>query len=287
MKTRHKQAKDENFPVGSRLIDKKLRPLVAEYYRFARHADDIADNPKFNMKEKLRQLSEMEDILYERIDYKGHKLAFIKKLRRDFISENLSFSLLTDLLTAFRQDARNYKYETWGQLVEYCRWSAAPVGRFMLALHNENPSTYLPGTSLCVALQIQNHLQDLKYDAKLLKRVYIPVDMMKKYGVKTSDLLKDRETPQLNRLKKDILQKVQGLIKEADILLSIVKSRRLRMELGVILSLTVIMLKKLEKGDVLAKEIKFSKLDWFKATLQGMGRGLLTKRKTLTTKGLE
>lgn len=46
MKTRHKQAKDENFPVGSLLIDKKLRPLVAQYYRFARYADDIADNPK-------------------------------------------------------------------------------------------------------------------------------------------------------------------------------------------------------------------------------------------------
>ncbi len=71
MKTRHKQAKDENFPVGSLLIDKKLRPLVAQYYRFARYADDIADNPKLSMKDKLLQLGEMEDVLYERIDYKG------------------------------------------------------------------------------------------------------------------------------------------------------------------------------------------------------------------------
>lgn len=61
MKTRHKQAKDENFPVGSLLIDKKLRPLVAQYYRFARYADDIADNPKLSMKDKLLQLGEMED----------------------------------------------------------------------------------------------------------------------------------------------------------------------------------------------------------------------------------
>lgn len=175
---------------------------MAQYYRFARYADDIADNPKLSMKDKLLQLGEMEDVLYERIDYKGRKLAFIKTLRRDFIGENLSFSLLTDLLTAFRQDARNYKYETWGQLVEYCRWSAAPVGRFMLALHDENPSTYLPGTALCVALQIQNHLQDLKYDAKLLKRVYIPADMLKEYGVKVRDLSNDRETPQLSQLKK-------------------------------------------------------------------------------------
>ena len=79
MKTRHKQAKDENFPVGSLLIDKKLRPLVAQYYRFARYADDIADNPKLSMKDKLLQLGEMEDVLYERIDYKGRKLALSKR----------------------------------------------------------------------------------------------------------------------------------------------------------------------------------------------------------------
>ena len=88
----------------------------------------------------------------------------------------------------------------------------------MLALHDENPSTYLPGTALCVALQIQNHLQDLKYDAKLLKRVYIPADMLKEYGVKVRDFSNDRETPQLSQLKKAILLKVQGLIKEAEIL---------------------------------------------------------------------
>ena len=286
MKTRHKQAKDENFPVGSLLISKELRPLVAKYYKFARMADDIADNPKLNMKQKLQALDEMEDILHQRIGNKSKKLSFINGLRKDFISENLSFSLLTDLLVAFRQDARNFTYETWAQLTEYCRWSAAPVGRFMLAIHNENPSTYLPGASLCVALQIENHLQDIKYDAKLLKRVYIPSDMLKKFGVKVKDLLKDKETPALNSLKKDILQKVKGLIKEAEVLLSIVKSRRLKLELGVILSLTHIMLKKLEKEDVLAKDVKLSKTDWLKAVVCGIAKGLFTKPKTLTTKGL-
>ena len=75
------------------------------------------------------------------------------------------------------------------------------------------------------------------------------------------------------------------LIKDAEILLSIVKSRRLRLELGVILSLTVIMVKKLEKGDVLAKEIKFSKFDWIVAVVFGIFQGLFTRSKTLATKG--
>lgn len=286
METRHKQNKDENFPVGSFLIAKNLRPLVMEYYRFARYADDVADNPKLSMKEKLIKLDELEDILYERIDYKGKKLSFIIKLRKDFIKENLSFTLLTDLLTAFRKDACDYKYETWGQLVEYCSWSAAPVGRFMLALHNESPSTYLPATSLCVALQIENHLQDLKYDAKLLKRVYIPSELLKKYGVTVRDLAKDHETAALKELKFAILHKVRGLIKEAEILPKIIKSRRLKMEIGIILSLTNIMVQRIEKGDVLQSEIKLSKFDWLRASIIGIVKGFFTKNKTLTTKGL-
>lgn len=286
MQTRHKQAKDENFPVGSFLLKKEHRQIVGLYYRFARYADDIADNPKLSMKEKTAQLDEIEDILYERIANKRRKISFIKELRQIFISENLSFSLLTDLLTAFRQDAQNHKYETWGQLAEYCRWSAAPVGRFMLALHNESPSTYQPAASLCTALQIQNHLQDLKYDAKLLKRVYIPSEMLQEYGVRSRDLLKDRESQELKNLKTAIIEKVRGLIREAEILPSIVKSLRLRMELCVILSLTNIMVKKLDKGDVLLSEIKFSRFDWIRAAVTGVIKGFFTKPKTLTTKGL-
>ena len=70
----------------------------------------------------------------------------------------------------------------------YCQHSAAPVGRFLLALHNENPSTYLPANALCAALQIVNHVQDLKYDAKTLKRVYIPDELFRRFDVSPSAL---------------------------------------------------------------------------------------------------
>lgn len=286
MKIRHKQPNQENFPVGSFLIKKQYRPLVADYYRFARYADDIADNPKLSMREKVAQLDHLEDLLYERVPYKGKKLAFVKTIRKKFINENLSFTLLTDLLTAFRQDAKDFKYETWNQLVEYCKYSAAPVGRFMLAIHDESPSTYLPATSLCVALQIVNHIQDAKYDAKLLKRVYIPNEFFKKFGVKPSDLNKNQMTPEFRNLINAMMQKVKGLIKEANVLPSIVKSRRLRMEIGVILSLTNSMVKILEKDDILSYEVKLSKTDWIKAFINGILKGFFTKPETLTTKGL-
>lgn len=286
MKIRHKKSNQENFPVGSILISKKYRPVVMEYYNFARYADDVADNPKLSMKEKTIQLDQLDDLLFERIQYSGKKLGFVKKIRQTFIRENLSFSLLTDLLTAFRQDAQNFKYETWNQLVEYCKYSAAPVGRFMLAIHNENPSTYLPATSLCVALQIINHLQDIKYDAKLLKRVYIPNKFLVKFGVSQRDLIKDQQTPELKKLIKSILQKVEGLLKEAEILPSIVISRRLRMEIAVIFSLTNSMVKRIERFDVLKQEVKLSKIDWMQAFISGIVKGFFTKPKTLTTKGM-
>ncbi len=285
MKARKKQHNQENFPVVSMLLAKKYHEVVMDYYRFARYSDDVADNPKLSKDEKLAQLDEIENIFLGKA-YKGKKLGFAVKLRETFIKENLSSSLATDLLVAFRQDAKNLPYQTWGQLVEYCRYSAAPVGRFMLAIHDENPSTYLPSNALCVALQIVNHIQDLKYDAKLLKRVYIPTDMQKKYNVKTADFLKNQSSAEVKALIKDMISRVKGLLKDAQILPQIVNSYRLRSELYVILSLTNIMIKSIENGDVLTQEIKLSKSAWFKATLYGLVKGLFTKKKSLTIKGL-
>lgn len=285
MKARKKQHNQENFPVVSILLAKKYHEIVMDYYRFARYSDDVADNPKLSENEKLSQLDEIENIFLGK-SYKGKKLAFAVKLKETFIKENLSASLATDLLVAFRQDAKGLEYQTWGQLVNYCNYSAAPVGRFMLAIHDENPSTYLPGNALCVALQIVNHLQDLKYDAKLLKRVYIPTDLQQKYNVKAADFLKNQSSAEVKALVKDMVSKVKGLLKDAEILPQIVNSYRLRSELYVILSLTNIMIKSIEDGDVLAQDIKLSKSAWFMATLSGLIKGLFTKKKSLTIKGL-
>ena len=175
-----------------------------------------------------------------------------------------------------------FEYHTWGQLVDYCKYSAAPVGRFMLAIHDENPSTYLPATSLCVALQIVNHIQDLKYDYDVLKRSYLPIEMMKKFNVENGDLEKDKSSLGLKKLIEKIMDLTRGLIKEGSILPQVVKSRSLRVEICIILSLTNIMVKKILRGDVLAKNIKLSKLDWLKAFVIGLFKAITTKTKTLS-----
>lgn len=282
MKMRHKNKDQENFPVGMMMFGKEKRQIVSDYYRFARYGDDIADNPDIKPQNKINKLYELEDIFLSNKPYKGQKLKFVLKLRKEFDKFQLSTSLATDLLIAFRKDSMGFDYQTWGQLVDYCKYSAAPVGRFMLAIHNENPSTYLPATSLCVALQIVNHVQDIKYDAKVLKRIYLPAEMLKKYNVDTKDLFKDKSSLGLKKVIEIIMQQTQGLIKEGSILPELVRSFSLRTELCIILSLTNIMVKKILKGDVLAKNVKLSKWDWLKAIISGASKALLTKTKTLS-----
>ena len=283
---RHKQQKDENFPVASFLLGKENQKVVTAYYNFARCGDDIADNPDLEPDEKLAKLEELEQALYGKGNSESPAYKAAYPLYQTFTTENLSFSLASDLLTAFRQDACQFHYQTWGQLLEYCRHSAAPVGRFMLAIHNESPSTYLPSNALCTALQIVNHIQDLKYDAKILNRVYIPDELFIQFNVTPDILLTDKSSAELRKLIAEIMNRVRGLLKDAEVLPGIVKSRRLRLEICVIFSLTNIMVKKILNGDVLVREIKLNKWDWLKATVSGICRGLFIRRKTLTNKGL-
>lgn len=281
MQTRHKDKNQENFPVGMMVFGKEKRRLVFDYYKFARYGDDIADDPKLKSQAKVEKLYELEDIFLGNKAYKGQKLKFAQNLRKEFERKNLAPSLATDLLIAFRKDAIGFDYQTWGQLVDYCKYSAAPVGRFMLAVHDESPSTYLPAASLCAALQIVNHIQDIKYDAEVLERVYLPADLLKKHHLQVSDLTKAQSPLNLRKAIEEIMDKTRGMLKDGALLPQIIRSRSLRTEVCIILSLTNIMVKKILKGDVLAKEIRLSRWDWFRAVISGCFKAWLTRGKTL------
>lgn len=283
MKKRSKQQKDENFPVAGLLIKSSLRPLVNAYYRAARYCDDIADAPDLSARQKLAKLSEAEDIFLGYQKDVPDELLFLSGLRRNFCDELLDTSLFTDLLTAFRQDSRGHTYETWEQLLEYCRYSAAPVGRFMLAVHDENLSTYMPSGVLCTVLQIANHIQDIKYDLLVQNRIYLPAELLQKYQVSTDDLRQDKSSPELKKLIAEIISRLQKMLKDAALLPAITRSLRLRMQICVILSLTNIMLKKLNKKDVLQKNVKLSKIDWMRAVIGGVFCALFTKTKISRT----
>lgn len=272
-----KTQQQENFPVASLLFKKKDRAIITHYYNFARYCDDIADNPDLAEKDKLQKLNEAESALFGKGD-----LSVSKVLREDFLSENFDFSLATDLLIAFRQDAQNQSYQTWAQLLDYCKYSAAPVGRFMLALFNENPSTYLPATALCSVLQIINHLQDLKSDVLTLQRFYIPEELMKKYKVSRKALSASSCSKSLQNLLNDVLIRTHGLLEDAKVLPSIIRNLRLRIYVCMVFNLSDLLIKKLYHTDILTVKAKLSVFDWFRAAFKAVFQALTTKRKTLS-----
>ena len=150
----------------------------------------------------------------------------------------------------------------------------------MLAIHDEAPSTYMPAETLCAVLQIVNFLRDMKDDMCKLKRCYMPEDLLQKYGVWKRDFCLSHETLGVNLLKKEVLTRLEAMLKDAKILLSLIKNFRLKIELGVIFSLTNIMIKKMYESDIIAQKQKLSRFDWMWAVVCGMCLAFVTRKKS-------
>ena len=189
-----KGSEDENFPVGSFLLPKALRPHVATYYALARATDDIADNAALTPEDKLARLDRFEraltgDITDDPLLEKSYAV------RRSAQATGVPLQHAIDLIHAFKQDAVKQRYDDWDDLMGYCALSASPVGRFLLDLHDEDPVKFAGSDALCNVLQVLNHLQDLADDYHDLNRVYLPGDWMKAAGVTVDDLDRDVHEP--------------------------------------------------------------------------------------------
>src|ERR1700751_4140721 len=166
--------RDENFPVASWLIAPRHRGLILAFYNFVRTADDIADHATLPAAEKLAYL----DLLETELTGKGDSQKEAAALRSALAERGMPPRHALDLLTAFRMDVTKLRYESWDDLIHYCRYSAMPVGRFVLDVHGESTSTWTANDALCAGLQINNHLQDFGKDYKRRHRVYVPLDAL-------------------------------------------------------------------------------------------------------------
>jgi squalene synthase HpnC len=172
----------ENFPVVSKLVPSGLRKHVAVIYRFARTADDIADEGNDSPEIKIARLDEYKEKLSDCL--KG-KFAdeFWLALKNTIDTYSLKEEYFYDLLSAFRQDIEKKRYRNFEELLDYCRRSANPVGRIMLQLFGiKNPECYKYSDYVCTALQLINFYQDVSIDYQK-GRIYIPMDEMEKFGV--------------------------------------------------------------------------------------------------------
>lgn len=254
-----KDRADENFPVGSWLIRPKLRPHVHAFYAFARNADDIADSPTLAPADKLDRLDVMEAVLLGRLE-EGSPSALA--LRDSLAKTHVKPIHATELLIAFRLDATKRRYATLSELYEYCRYSAAPVGRHVLDLHGEQHTAHAPSDALCSALQILNHLQDCAADLKTLDRCYLPEDLLAEFGSSTADLRKRTMTPALRKVFDSLLHRVDRMTTFASDLPPRTRDRRLRLETAVIVGLAKRLAGRLAWQDPLARPVKLSKRDF-------------------------
>ena len=185
----------ENFPVASKLLPAKIRPHVAAVYAFARGADDFADSTE-PAHERLARLDEWEEKLELAQQGVAETAVFIA-FSHTIQQFDLPLQPFRDLLSAFKQDVTVLRYPNYEALLDYCRRSADPVGRIVLMLHGIRDEEALRASdAICTALQIANHLQDVKEDAQR-GIVYMPQDEMRRFSVSEDDLLADVATPQL------------------------------------------------------------------------------------------
>ena len=189
----------ENFPVGSRLLPSTMRPHIAAVYAFARRADDFADEPGSDDRERLRLLNGWEGRLRgdSSIDTSSGAGAdeIFRALEHTIQTCRLPLSLFTDLLSAFRQDISTTRYDTWADLLDYCRRSANPVGRLVLRIAGYDDSTLdAQSDAVCTALQLTNFWQDLAIDWRK-GRLYVPLQDRDRAGARDADLDGGRVSP--------------------------------------------------------------------------------------------
>jgi squalene synthase HpnC len=182
------------------LVPAAMRPHIAAIYAFARTADDFADEAGLEPEERLRRLEDFRQRLLARDAPRAdavdqHDFIFLA-LAHSMRTCRLPVSLFEDLLSAFRQDVTTKRYETWADVLDYCRRSANPVGRLVLRVAGyEDRSLDEASDAICTALQLTNFWQDLERDWAI-GRVYVPQDDLVRAKARETDLDAKRLTPE-------------------------------------------------------------------------------------------
>lgn len=187
----------ENFPVASFLVPKELRPHIQRIYAFARTADDLADEHQ-----DAAALRGYRSCFVDHLEGKAAaEVPLFADLRTTIHEFDLPRSLFLDLLDAFAQDLEVRRFVDGEQLFAYCRKSADPVGRLVLRVFGEaTPECDKLSDHVCTALQLLNHLQDIKEDLLERDRIYLPMVDLARFGVSEADLRKSSASPAVKAL---------------------------------------------------------------------------------------
>jgi squalene synthase HpnC len=241
----------------------RLRPAVEAIYAFARSADDIADEGLATSEERLQGLEKYQDELHRMESGEPSDMPLFKKLSRTIALHRLPLQPFHDLLSAFSQDVVTTRYETFTDLLDYCRRSANPVGTLMLHLYEvKDARAFGESDAICTALQLINFWQDVAIDWKK-DRIYIPLEDLKQFGVSEADIASGHVTDSWRKLMQFQIDRARTMML-AGAPLALRLPGRIGWELRLVVQGGLRILERIETvgGDVFSHRPKLGPVDW-------------------------
>ncbi|MDR3518204.1 MAG: squalene/phytoene synthase family protein [Azospirillaceae bacterium] len=254
-------------------MPKHLRPHIAAFRDFARTGDEIADDPELDLDAKLICLDALDKALT-----KGETgEAFVRPaldLRRSLAATGVGDAQARQMIEGFRRDAQTGNYQTWGDLLTHCRFSAIPVGRHMMALHGESEAPGVAFDALCSALQILTIVQECRNDWVVRGRCYIPLTWFNQLRVSPERLVETRCDPRLRAVFDRTLDRVDALLVRSAPLPQLIAHRGLRLQVSVLLATAQALTHHLRHRDPLAGAVRLPLPQRLWASLRGLIMGL-------------
>ena len=253
----------ENFPVASLLLPAHLRRPVAAIYHFARSADDIADEGDATPDERLTQLNAYRAELASIAAGETPATPVFQNLAPQIAAFGLPLQPFNDLLDAFSQDVVKPRYADYPELLDYCRRSANPVGRLMLALYDVGGKENLARSdAICTSLQLINFWQDVAIDWQK-NRVYVPQDDLARHGIPEAHIAEARWSAEWAALMDFQIDRARRMMLEGAPLARTLPGR-IGLELRLVVQGGLCILDKLQRvrGDVFRHRPVLTKTDW-------------------------
>ncbi len=264
----------ENFPVGSIIIPKNYRKYFYSVYAFSRIADDIADELTGETTEfKLNALNSYSENLRNIKGFSFQKGNPIFVALFDTIEKKkLPLDTLQKLITAFKMDAQFKQAEKFDDLLQYCKYSANPVGELVLRIFDMySDETSKLSDSICTGLQLINFWQDLSIDLKN-DRCFIPIEMLNKFDLQKENLEMEEKNTNFKKCISVILNNTMQIYSKGRKLPKLLKPWRLRFEISLTYESGLAILKKCKKleSKLLIKRPKLYWYDYLKIFIKAL-----------------
>ncbi|MCQ2741398.1 MAG: squalene/phytoene synthase family protein, partial [Alphaproteobacteria bacterium] len=224
----------------------KKRKICRSYFDCILQAYNIADDTVLSVEKRLSELQKIKDVFVADNRANADFLNCYIELKSMFKHEKLVLSLFTDVSDALESRIQKKIFLIWSEFLDFNRKIATPSGRFLMALYDENPTTYLPMENLCTILKILDEIQQMKTGKDVSECFCLPQDLLQEFHVKKQDFKALNRTPKTQAVFTELAARLDAMREDSLILPSIIKNFRLRLRVFVMLSLTNFMIKRLQ-----------------------------------------